>query len=158
MGIARGPAPDNHLWVTDFATDSIDAISTAGRLTASYLVRGYQPQQIAEGRNHTLWFTIVAPTGAVASIVTPLCRVPRVVGRGLSVAVRLLRAGNCAIGSVRGPQASASGGAPRGRADTWSGSGTGRGRGDFAAYPLNGDQAGSRRGADRTRPRRWQSR
>jgi streptogramin lyase len=98
--IARGPAPDDHLWVTD--TNALVSLSTTGRVTR-YPTGPYQPINLVPGPNHAMWFTVDGTVAGIGELGVRLCHVPNLVGSTLAAAEQLLRDGHCSLGHVRGP-------------------------------------------------------
>jgi streptogramin lyase len=65
--------PDGALWVTNWANNSIDRITTSGTVTNEYEhVDLVDPEQITPGPDGALWFSAQGAIGQITTSVTPV--------------------------------------------------------------------------------------
>ena len=122
VGITAGP--DGNLWFTEWSTGMIGRITPSGTISEFPIPAAHSiPVGITAGPDGNLWFTVtdivfggknvsvgantigrITPSGTISEFPIPSCVVPKLKGKTLTQARRLIARAHCKLGKVTQPK------------------------------------------------------
>ena len=122
VGITAGP--DGNLWFTEWSTGMIGRITPSGTISEFSIPAAHSiPVGITAGPDGNLWFTVtdivfggknvsvgantigrITPSGTISEFPIPSCVVPKLKGKTLTQARRLIARAHCKLGKVTQPK------------------------------------------------------